>query len=294
MNQPEKTIDELLEGSEQMNTDLTVQDIIISFSCRFSLEKVAFSDEEGFADHNYQLNAELYRDTVLVTYRAAQHNETVPSLTFQSIVDKSFMNELDRIISESDVRKYNGMHRHTAGLPEGYGCSLEVRYLFGKQISLSNNSFLYFSVDFVQQLIRLFYRYSGAMVADAGNHLNGVSYRIIEGGMCTFQAYLLLNQDESVALEYYDRKNFRTLTRLLSADIFDELEELWKENDLEYAGKPDMTDPDPCVCLDLRFGKRCCSVRSSSALTAMQRIALESVRDIIDSHLNDPQPQPNF
>ncbi len=287
MKDLEREIDEIIDSANAYNASLQSENIIYSFSCRFSLEKVTFKDSEGYSDHSYQLDAQLYRDTVLISYRCGQHNETIPSHTYQSIVDKSVMKEIEQIINDSDVRKYNGMHRTTQGLPEGYGCALEVRYLFGEGISLSNNSFLYFDVDFIQKLIRLFYRASGAMSFESSYRLNGVSYSIFRGGLCRFQAYLLLNQDDTVSLEYYDRQNFRSLKCKLDEGILNELDQLWQENDLDYAGKPTAEEITDGVFLDMRYGRSCRSASTNCPLTDMQITALENVREIIEEHLQD-------
>jgi hypothetical protein len=285
MNGLDREIDEIIFANQAAEASMKPENGIISFSCRFSLDKVAFNDSGMYADHSYQLTAQRHENTAAVTYRCGQHDERIPSQTYRNTVDGEIMKQIEEIIDSSDIRKYNGMHRITQGLPEGYGCALEVRYLYGPGLSLSNNSFLYFDVDFVQKLIRLFYRASGAMATEAGYRLNGVSYSIYEHGLCSFQAYLLLNQDETVDLEYYDRKNFITRKCTIDDAILDELDELWRENDLEYAGQPDRDNPESEIVVDMRFGHTCRRASSSCPLTDLQLSALENIRDIIDRHL---------
>ncbi|MBQ6655003.1 MAG: hypothetical protein IJM79_05710 [Erysipelotrichaceae bacterium] len=285
MTETEKMIDEAIAASDEFVRKTANENIIFTFNCRFSLDRVSYDDFEGFADHSYQLNAELFRDTVRVSYRSGQHNETIPSIQYEGIVSRDFMKKLDDILKASDVLKYNGMHRITAGLPEGYGCALEVRYAYGPGISLSNNSFLYFTVDFMQQLIRLFHEASGAAAEEESGRLNGVSYSQYENGINTLQVYILLNRDDTVRLEYYDRKNFLTRISSVPAAILSELQQLYEENDMEYVSGSCAEPESLKIVLDMRFGRKCRSLSTDNQMTNLQITAMESIRDIIERYL---------
>ena len=285
MKDTEKIIDEAIASSAAAIANTGVENIIFTFNCRFSLDRVSFSDFEGFSDHAYQLSAELFRDTVKVSYLCGQFNEAIPSIRYEAIVGRNFMKQLDEIINASDVRRYNGMHRITAGLPEGYGCALEVRYAYGPPISLSNNSFLYFTVDFMQQLIDLFRDASGATEDENSGRLNGVAYSQYENGLNILQAYILADPSGFVSLEYYDRKNFLTRRGYVSAALFKELQQVYDENDLKYPGTGDDRREGLKTVLVTRFGRLCRSVSSDDGLTDLQLTALEEIRGIIERYL---------
>ena len=73
-----------------------------------------------------------------------------------ALVKADIMPELVKLVNEQKMAQGNGYHSNTAGLPENFGGSVDIRYASGEQISYSNNQTPIFGYDTGMMIAQVF------------------------------------------------------------------------------------------------------------------------------------------
>ena len=71
--------------------------------------------------------------------------------------DAVFMVKLQDVIAKHDFAQYNGDYHDTAGLPDDFGATIDVKYASGEKIYAMNNQFMFLPPEAVVDLVTLFY-----------------------------------------------------------------------------------------------------------------------------------------
>lgn len=140
-------------GVRTDNTDPDAPKVIestelVSFTCSFK------ASSAEFGGHYYTLEAVLENGIVTGSYRSAGTAEDTVSSSFEA--EASFMAELQKIVSETDLAKYNGLSKRVSGLPPRLGASLHAVYASGERIDASNNQSNFLADGEMQALEELF------------------------------------------------------------------------------------------------------------------------------------------
>ncbi len=105
---------------------------IVNFECRFDCSNFYLSDEKRNYPYFYCVfSLERKGDSALCK------TQTVSNLDFETPL--SALDDLQALIDEYDLVKYNGIFNHTSGLPEGYGVFFSVEYASGEKLSFKDN-----------------------------------------------------------------------------------------------------------------------------------------------------------
>jgi len=125
---------------------------ITEFRCEFSLFAHAEPDELG--NGLYDLTAALRDDTVMCVIKIRKRTNGGGERNF--VADISFMEKLQEIISAYDFAKHNGYSYSISGLPDMYGCVLDVRYASGEYIHAYDNQNVFLPHEALKALYKLF------------------------------------------------------------------------------------------------------------------------------------------
>ena len=148
-------------GGKIDNTDPNAPKVIsstkiTSFECSFFTAK---SLNPGRLDRRfYSFEAAYQNGKVIGSYRSE-----VPSSPDKTVVgsfetDSSFMTELQSIVAEHHIAKYNGISIRVGGLPPKLGSRIYVTYASGEQISAANNQSDFLTVAEMEALEALFHK----------------------------------------------------------------------------------------------------------------------------------------
>ena len=125
---------------------------VISFECEFSLVSFGFNKDEKDKEWNgvFELSAELVGSRAHCHYVHSKRRDGTIDKTFDA--DCALLDELEKVIREEDLARFNGYSSHTSGLPDMYGANLTVYYASGEHIYTSNNQ----DVDLPLSALRAF------------------------------------------------------------------------------------------------------------------------------------------
>lgn len=126
---------------------------IIAFRCNFSGFTMDREDTR-LAGQAYQLEAKLENGAVKGSYYAYTCFDGEKKLFRAS---HAFMDALQRVVSEHDLARHNGLSCHISGLPEDCGAYLQVEYASGERIYASDNESCFLSTEAMEALESLFY-----------------------------------------------------------------------------------------------------------------------------------------
>ena len=68
-----------------------------------------------------------------------------------------FLSKLQAVIEKHDLAQYNGDYHNTAGLPDDFGATIDVKYASGEKIYAMNNQIMFLPPETVVDLVALFY-----------------------------------------------------------------------------------------------------------------------------------------
>ena len=123
---------------------------LVSFDCDASTVSEVGVEEKGLEYGRYYFKCQLDKESGKVT-------GTYGDLTEYSFeTDRFFLTDLDAIIKDSTIISYNGEHRHTNGIPNDFGYSIEAEYASGEKIDCSDNQSNHLSLDMMKALVDLF------------------------------------------------------------------------------------------------------------------------------------------
>jgi len=127
---------------------------ITQFSCFFSVLDLLERGELGSFDY-YTMKAKLADGIVEGYYYPAYHHGS-KDRAFEFKAEPSFMEQLQRIISEYNLSQYNGMDSYVSALPDRYGADLSVHYASGERLTAFDNQDNFLSMDAMCALKKLF------------------------------------------------------------------------------------------------------------------------------------------
>lgn len=122
---------------------------IVSFECNFSALTLA-EDDTCLAGSVYDLKATQNGGS----YTARTRSEIYDDLTFTPTPE--FFTQLQRIVSQYDLARYNGQHYTVSGLPPDLGAEIIVEYASGERIRASDNQSCFLPVEAMVALVTLF------------------------------------------------------------------------------------------------------------------------------------------
>lgn len=129
---------------------------ITEFRCTFSLFAAAEPNELG--NGLYELEAVLSNGTVSCSIKSRKRIKAEADRYFEA--DISFMEKLQEIVSTYGFAKHNGYSYEISGLPDMYGCKIDVCYASGEYIHAYNNQSVFLPDDALNALYSLFDEYS--------------------------------------------------------------------------------------------------------------------------------------
>ena len=132
---------------------------LISLDCNASTSSMVGVEEKGLEYGRYYFKCQLDTETGKVTGTYGfkpihDYSSDVTDYSFET--DSSFLTDLDTIIKNSSIIYYNGEHRHTNGIPNEFGYSLNAEYASGEVIDCSDNQSNHLSLDTLKDLDNLF------------------------------------------------------------------------------------------------------------------------------------------
>lgn len=127
---------------------------VTGFSCVFSTLSL-LEEDTGLPEGVWELKADLADETVSGSWQFRDYTGESADNAFEA--DASFMDELQKIIAEYDLARYNGISEYVSGLPDMYGAELDVQYASGETIYSSNNEECFLPVGAMKALTELFH-----------------------------------------------------------------------------------------------------------------------------------------
>lgn len=135
---------------------------IRSFSCVISL--LAAWEPGELGNHVYIFEAERKEEMVVCTYQwYGRGTGGSDKITFEA--DGSFLESLQKIVSEYDLAQYNGFYHSVSGLPDMFGDRLSIAYDSGETIHASDNQRGFLPRDVLYDFYTLFGETCGKMPA---------------------------------------------------------------------------------------------------------------------------------
>ncbi|MBR6337478.1 MAG: hypothetical protein IKR76_07065 [Ruminococcus sp.] len=135
-------------------TEIQSQEMtLFSADSSFTTMVVDINAGEQRVDYICAFAAPAMEGTFLYLYKRYRFTDTKPETAF---VKENVMPKLTQLVNEQGMAKGNGYHSNTAGLPENFGGSVDIRYASGEQISFSNNQCPIISYETGQKIIEVF------------------------------------------------------------------------------------------------------------------------------------------
>ncbi len=122
---------------------------IVSFECSFSTLTLT-GDDTSLAGRVYDLKATQNGGS----YTARTRSEIYDDLTFTPTPE--FFVQLQKIVSQYDLARYNGQHYTVSGLPPDLGTEIYVEYASGEHICASDNQSCFLPLKAMEALVELF------------------------------------------------------------------------------------------------------------------------------------------
>ena len=150
-------------GGKTDNTDPNAPKVIssteiTSFKCSFTTANAL--NPGGLGRRFYSFEASLQSGKVIGSYRSDVRSSPDETISGAFETDPDFMVELQAIISEHDIAKYNGISIRVGGLPPKLGSRIYVTYASGEQISAANNQSNFLTVSEMEALEALFHKFT--------------------------------------------------------------------------------------------------------------------------------------
>ena len=137
-------------------TEIASQDMTMFMAdSSFTVMVVDINEGEQRIDRLSAYAAHANGGTFLYLYKGVRYEKRPASV---ALIKADIMPELVRVVNEQKMATGNGYHSNTAGLPENFGGSVDIRYASGEQISYSNNQCPIFSYETGQKIIEVFER----------------------------------------------------------------------------------------------------------------------------------------
>ena len=130
---------------------------ITEFRCEFSL--YADAEPGALGNGKYFCSAVSDGDGVLCSFRRRNRTGQEDERTFTA--DRSFMEQLQALISAHNLSQHNGYSYSVSGLPDMYGAMLDVRYASGESIYAYNNQDVFLAYEALEDLFVLFSSWDG-------------------------------------------------------------------------------------------------------------------------------------
>jgi len=146
-------------GGKTDNTDPNAPKVInssemLSFSCAFSTAERLKTETLG--RYYFTLEAVLRNGTVTGSYQRIVKSSPDETVSGSFEADAAFMAELQAVVAEGDLAKYNGLSIRVGGLPPRLGCSLHITYASGEEINAQNNQTNFLALEEMTALEALF------------------------------------------------------------------------------------------------------------------------------------------
>ena len=146
-------------GGKTDNTDPNAPKVIssteiTSFKCSFTTANAL--NPGGLGRRFYSFEASLQSGKVTGSYRSEVSSSPDETVSGSFEVDSAFMTNLQTIVAEHDIAKYNGISIRVGGLPPKLGSRIYITYASGEEISAANNQSNFLTVSEMEALEALF------------------------------------------------------------------------------------------------------------------------------------------
>ena len=148
-------------GGKTDNTDPNAPKVIssteiTSFECSFTTANSLNPDRLG--RRFYRFEAALQNGKVIGSYRSEVSSSPDETVSGSFETDSFFMTELQNVVAEQDIAKYNGISIRVGGLPPKLGSRIYIIYASGEKISAANNQSNFLTVAEMEALEALFHK----------------------------------------------------------------------------------------------------------------------------------------
>ncbi len=208
--------------------------------------------------------------------------------TFYFEPDGAFMRELDSVIKESGIIAYNGTVEKTYGIPDEFGYDISIKYRSGESVSCSDNVNNRIPEESCVKLRDLFYSACGAQEYFGTDRLQNVYYRVSEQYKYYFSANIIEKPDGTVSCTLSikeDSKQVYNETKTVPATILDDIDAVYKDNDMEHIEDYPRRGNEIIHMLELRYGTEEKHVSSNTAISDSQLEALKGTEEIIREYM---------
>lgn len=244
---------------------------------------------ENLDTGTYRMSVESGPDGKLAgKYYYAPFNDYFAENTYEFEPDTSFMKELDAVIKESGIITFNGTVEKTYGIADEYGYDISIKYRSGESVSCSDNVNNRIPEESCVKLRDMFCKASGAQKYSDTDRLQNVYYRVSEQYKYLFTANIIEKQDGTVSCKLSIRENDKQIydeTKTVPASVFDDIDAVYKDNDMEHIEDFPRRGNDIIHQLDLRYGKEERHVSSNTAISDSQLDALKGIEGIIREYM---------
>ncbi|MBR5459581.1 MAG: hypothetical protein IKV53_01830 [Clostridia bacterium] len=127
---------------------------IVSFAFEISFVATVFDDKSELEGRIYKMSASLEGGRVKARLEWRDRFGSREKSEYET--DGSFMERLQRIISDYNLAQHNGCNHCVSGLPDMYGELLDVKYASGEAIYAYNNQEGFLSMDAITEFIHTF------------------------------------------------------------------------------------------------------------------------------------------
>lgn len=146
-------------GGKTDNTDPNAPKVIssteiTSFECSFTTANSL--NPGGLGRRFYSFEASLQSGKVTGSYRSEVSSSPDETVSGSFETDSFFMTELQNVVAEQDIAKYNGISIRVGGLPPKLGSRIYIIYASGEKISAANNQSNFLTVSEMEALEALF------------------------------------------------------------------------------------------------------------------------------------------
>jgi len=248
------------------------------------------------SDYYEQLESGTYRMSVKKesggklsgTYYFAPFGGYFAENTFTFEPDAAFMKELDAVIKESGIIAYNGKYEKTYGIPDEFGYDITINYASGETVSSADNVNNQIPEESCVKLRDMFFAASGAEKYFGTDKLQNVYYRVSEQYKYYFSANIIEKPDGTVSCTLAikeDGKQVYNETKTVPASVFDDIDAVYKDNDMEHIEDYPRRGNEVIHMLELRYGTEEKHVTSNSAISDSQLEALKGIEGIIREYM---------
>ncbi|MCR5250777.1 MAG: hypothetical protein K6E50_09250 [Lachnospiraceae bacterium] len=263
---------------------------LVSLDCMVSTVSMVYDDDTlDCGKFYFSCSLDESSGTVTGSYRFEEHYDRYPQVEFPFTADKAFLTELDQIIVDSGIARWNGRVSVTNGIPDDFGYSFRAVYASGEKIYCRNNQSTEIPLATIHDLNALFYEKSGAKAYYDTDEPLSMYFTFYGGDDYTFTASACKKPDGTYVLEATEndgsgKKKFGE--KETDKAFMDKVSAAYEAAVAGGSQGTSSGNAKGSIELNLKFGKKEQSLRSDERSGAGYRETLEGIRDLILEEYN--------